>query len=71
MRDEHNPYRNDVYWPLEQIREADMAAAQEGRRWEGRRIMGWSMWKAGAYWHAVMVLEDGTRYVIHEESAMR
>jgi len=35
MRDEHNPYRDDVYWQMEKIRKADMAAAQEGRRWEG------------------------------------
>jgi hypothetical protein len=71
MRDEHDPFRDDVYWPMENIGQAGMAAAQEDRRWEGRRIMYLSMWKSGDYWHAVMVLEDGTRYVIHEESVMR
>ena len=66
MRDEHSPYRDDVYWPMEKIRQADMAAAREDRRWEERRIVDWFIWKAGA----IMVLEGGTRYVIHEERAM-
>ena len=34
MTDEYNPYRDDVYWPMEQIRKADMAAAR------GRSAMG-------------------------------
>jgi hypothetical protein len=60
MTDEHNPYRDDVIWPREKIWHASMAAATEDRRWEGRRIVDWPMWRAGMYWHAVMVLEDGT-----------
>ena len=45
-----------------------MAAATENRRWEGRKIIGGSKWAGGEnHKHAVMVLDDGTRYVIHEE----
>ena len=62
MTDEHNPYRDDVYWPMDQIRKADMAAAEEDRRWEGRKIVGWSMWKAGAYWH-----NSGQFYVVYSQ----
>jgi hypothetical protein len=32
MRNEHNPFRDDVYWPMEKNRMADVAAAQEDRR---------------------------------------
>jgi len=44
-----------------------MAAATENRRWERRKAIGWSEWVGGDnHKHAVMVLDDGTRYVIHE-----
>jgi len=68
MQDLHNPFKDEVYWPRERIWQASMAAATEDRRWEDRRIIGWSEW-AGVFGkkQAVMVLDDGTRYVIHEE----
>ncbi len=71
MRDEHNPYKDDVIWPREKIWKASMAAATEDRRWDGRKIVGWSDWVGGDnHKHAVMVLDDGTRYVIHEEGTI-
>ncbi len=71
MTDEHNPYRDDVIWPREKIWQANMAAATQDRRWEGRQIIGSSEWVAGDNKkHAVMVLDDGTRYVIHEEGTI-
>ena len=48
-----------------------MAAATEDQRWEDRQIIGWSDWVDGDnHKHAVMVLDDGTRYVIHEEGTI-
>jgi len=38
---------------------------------DGRRIIGWSEWVGGDnHKHAVMVLDYGTRYVIHEEGTV-
>ena len=71
MRDEHNPYKDDVIWPREKIWKASMAAATEDQRWEDRQIIGWSDWVDGDnHKHAVMVVDDGTRYVIHEEGTI-
>jgi hypothetical protein len=54
--------------PREKIWKASMAAATEERKWEGRKIIGWSEWVGrDNHKHAVMVLDDGARYVIHEE----
>jgi hypothetical protein len=51
----------------EQIWKASMAAATEGRKWEGRRIIGWSDWTGGDNLrHAMLVLDDGSRCQIHE-----
>jgi hypothetical protein len=62
-------YGKNVYWPREKVWKASMAAAMEGRRWEGRRIIGWSEWTGGDNLrHAVLVLDDGARYQIHEYS---
>ena len=57
-----------MIWPRQKIWQATMAAATEDRRWEGRKIIGWSKWVGcDNRKHAVMVLDDGTCYVIHEE----
>jgi hypothetical protein len=45
-----------------------MAAATEDRRWEGRCIIGWSEWTGGDHLrHAMLVLDDGSRFQIHEQ----
>jgi hypothetical protein len=71
MQNLHNPFKDDVLWPGERIWQASMAAATVDRRWESRRIIVWSEW-TDAYGkkQAVMVLDDGTRYVIHEDGAI-
>ena len=62
--------KDDVVWPHEKIWQASMAATED-RRWEGRKSTGWSEWVGGDnHKHAVIVLDDGTRYVIHEEGAI-
>ena len=38
-----DPYRDEVYWPLEKIKKADEAAKSADPRWEGRKIVSWSM----------------------------
>jgi hypothetical protein len=48
-----------------------MAAAIEERRWGGQRSVGWFEWTgAQSKKQAVMALDDGTRYVIHEEGSI-
>jgi hypothetical protein len=48
-----------------------MSAATEERRWERRKVIRGSEWVGGDnHKHAVMVLEDGTRNVIHEEGTI-
>jgi hypothetical protein len=61
-------YGKNVYWSREKIWRASRAAATEDRRWEGRRIVGWSEGMGSDHkWHAVLVLDDGSRFQIHEE----
>jgi hypothetical protein len=51
--------------------EARLAAATEERRCEDRHIIGWSeLVGDDNHKHAVMVLDDGTRYVSHEEGTI-
>jgi hypothetical protein len=60
-------YGKNVYWSRENIWQASIAAATDERKWEGRRIIGWSEWTGGDNLrHAMLVLDDGNRYQIHE-----
>jgi hypothetical protein len=60
-----------VIWPREKIWKASMAAATEDWWWDGRKIIGWSEWVGGDnHNHAVMILDDGTRYVTHEQETI-
>jgi hypothetical protein len=71
MQDLHKPLKDDVLWPRKRIWQASMAAATADRRWEGRHIIGWSEWTSTyGKKQAAMVLDDGTRYVIHEDGAI-
>jgi hypothetical protein len=61
-------YGKNVYWPREKIWKAILAAASDERKWEDRRIIGWSDWFGGDNRkHAIMVLSDGSRFQIHEQ----
>jgi hypothetical protein len=71
MQDLHNLFKDDVFCTQEKIWQASMVAATEERRWEGRRIIGRLEWaSAHGKKQAIMVLDDGTRYVRHEEGAI-
>jgi hypothetical protein len=52
----------------EKIWQASMAAATDERKWEGRRIIGWSEWTGGDNLRqAMLMLDDGSRFQIHEQ----
>jgi hypothetical protein len=60
-------FREDVYWTREKIWQASMAAATTARKWEHCHIIGWSEWSGGdGKRHAVMVLDDGRKLLIHQ-----
>jgi hypothetical protein len=61
--------RDDCVWSAEQIAAASRAAnapRSEERVWEGKGIVWWSEWVTRNRREAVLILEDGTRYVIQE-----
>jgi len=61
--------RDDCVWSADEIAAASRAAnapRSEERIWRGQPIMWWSEWVAHHRREAVMILENGTRYVIRE-----
>ena len=61
--------RDDCVWSAEMIdaaSRAESAHRSEERIWQGEPIVWWSQWVARDRREAVLILEDGTRYVIRE-----
>jgi hypothetical protein len=62
--------RDDTVWTAAQIDSARRAATAErgeDRMWQGRRIAHWSEWRTPLRHEAVLILDDGARYVIREQ----
>jgi hypothetical protein len=62
--------RGDCVWSAELFDAASRAANAERdkeRVWNGQRIMWWSEWRVRNRREAVLILEDGARFVIKEQ----
>lgn len=61
-------FKGDLMWSSAEFQRIHDAATQPDPRWHGQEIRYWAEWREGGNErHAVMLLDDGTRLVIHED----